>query len=111
MIVNASLKNARISSQKIKPVIDKIRGLNVTIAMNILEFSNKKSAFLIKKLLNSAVANAENNNNLNIDKLYIHKIYATNGTSLKRIKIRAKGRSDRMVRRNSHIFIYIKEKE
>ncbi len=111
MIVLAKIKNARISSQKVKPMIDKIRGLNVTNAMNILQFSKKKSSFLIKKLLNSAIANAENNNKLDINKLYIFKIYATNGTSLKRIKIRAKGRSDKMIRRNSHIFIYIKEQE
>ncbi|HFL8819388.1 MAG TPA: 50S ribosomal protein L22 [Candidatus Azoamicus sp. OHIO2] len=111
MIVSASLKNARISSQKLKSSLDAIRGLNVPLALNILMFSNKKSAFIIKKLLYSAIANAENNNNLLSTNLYIHNIYATNGPSLKRLNIRARGRSDKIIKRSSHIFIFIKERE
>ena len=111
MIVSAILKNARISSQKVKPVINKIRGLNVEKAINILSFSNKKAAYILKKLLNSAIANAENNNNLISDNLYINKIYTTNGTKFKRLNPRAKGRSDKLERKNAHIFIYIKERE
>lgn len=111
MIVSAILKNVRISSQKIKPIIDTIRGFNIEYAINLLNFSNKKASFLIKKLLISVLANAENNNNLNIDKLYICKIYSTNASSFKRLKMRAKGRSDKIIRRNSHIFVYVKEKE
>lgn len=111
MIISAKLKNARISSQKIRPILNKIRLLNVENAINILTHTNKKAAFLVKKLLISVVANAENNNNLNIENLYIYKIYSTDGMKLKRLKPRAKGRSDRIIKKHSHIFVYIKEKE
>lgn len=111
MIVSAKLKNVRISSQKIKPVLDKIRLLKVENAINILTYTNKKAAYLIKKLLISVMANAENNNNLSPNNLYIHRIYATDGMKLKRLKTRAKGRSDRIIKKHSHIFVYIKEKE
>lgn len=110
MIVAASYKNARISSQKLKPILDKIRGLKIDYALNILKFSNKKSAYLIKKLLKSVVANAINNNSLDINNLYVYQIYSTKATSFKRLNIRARGRSDRMIKRNAHIFIRIKEK-
>lgn len=109
MISTAIFKNARISSQKIKPVIDKIRGLNLDKAINILTFSNKKAAFLIKKVLQSAMANAIHNKGLDIDNMYVYSIYAVQGTSFKRFKTRAKGRSDRIIKRHSHIFVSIKE--
>lgn len=111
MIVSANLKNVKISSQKLKPLLDKIRCLKVEAALNILLFCKTKSALIIKKLLNSAIANAEHNNNLNANNLYIHSIYATNAASLKRLNIRARGRSDKIIKRNSHIFILVKERE
>lgn len=110
MTVSANLRNVKISSQKLKPLLDKIRNLNVELALNILLFSKTKSASIVKKLLDSVVANAEHNNNLNSSTLYINSIYATNAASLKRLNIRARGRSDKIIKRNSHIFISIKER-
>lgn len=109
MIVKSIIKNARISSQKIKPLLDKIRGTEVNTALNIINFSKKKNAKILKKLLKSAVANAKNNN-LQTENLYICSIYTTKGTSLKRLNIRARGRSDRITKENAHIFIFIKER-
>lgn len=109
MIAKSTIKNARMSSQKIKPLLDKIRGLDVFKALNIINFSNKKNAKIVKKLLKSAIANAKNNN-LQTENLYISSIYTTKGTSLKRMNIRARGRSDRITKENAHIFIFIKER-
>lgn len=111
MIVKAILKNVRISGRKVKPVLDKIRGLLIEKAINILTFSNKKSAFIVKKLLRSVIANAEHNNNLNIDKLIIYRIYVCQGPSLKRARMRAKGRSNRIIKRSCHIFVNVKEEQ
>lgn len=109
MIAKSIIKNARISNQKIKPLLDKIRGVDVTKAFNIINFSKKKSAKIVKKLLQSAIANAKNNN-LQTENLYIYSIYTTKGTSLKRLNIRARGRSDRITKENAHIFLFIKER-
>ena len=111
MIISASLKNVRISHQKVKPVLDKVRGLKLEKAIEILIFSNKKAAFLTKKLLASVLANAEHNKALDIDNMFIHTIYVVQGSSFKRFKPRAKGRSDKIKKRNSHIFVKIKERE
>lgn len=111
MIVSAIFKNARISSEKVKPILDKIRGLYIEKAINILTFSNKKAAFLVKKVLNSALSNAEHNKGLDIDNMFISNIYVVQGPSFKRFKTRAKGRSDKIKKRNSHIFVNIKERE
>lgn len=111
MIISAIFKNARISSQKVKPILDKIRGMKIEKAINILSLSNKKAAFLTKKLLNSALSNAEHNKGLDIDNIFIHTIYAVQGPSFKRLQTRAKGRSDKIKKRNTHIFVKIKERE
>jgi len=111
MIVSAILRNARISSQKVKPILDKIRGMQIEKAITMLSFSNKKAAFITKKLLTSVLANAEHNKGLDIDNMFINTIYTVQGPSFKRFKTRAKGRSDKITKRNSHIFVNIKERE
>jgi len=111
MIVNAKYMNARISEQKVQPILKKIRGLSLEKAVDILTFSNKKASFFVKKVLRSVIANAEHNNGLDIDQLFIYRIYVCSGSSLKRFKIRAKGRSNRMLRKNCHIFVEVKERQ
>ena len=111
MIICASAKNIRMSGQKIVPVLNVIRNMHVEKAVDVLTFSGKKSAFLIMKLLKSVISNAEHNNGIDIDNLFIYRTYVTNGSSLKRFKVRAKGRSDRMLKRSCHIYIELKEKQ
>ena len=96
MRVNAQHKNARISAQKARLVADLIRGKDVAQALNILTFSPKKGAELIKKVLESAIANAEHNNGADIDELKVVTIFVDKGPSLKRFQARAKGRGNRI---------------
>ncbi len=109
MIVSAILKNIRISGQKVQPVVNEIRGLRVEKALDMLTFSNKKASFFVKKILKSVISNAEHNNGLDIDKLFVYSVYTCAGTSLKRFRIRAKGKSDKITKRTCHIFIKVKE--
>lgn len=111
MIVRAKYMNARISGQKVHPILKKIRGLPLEKAIDILTFSNKKASFFVKKVLRSVIANAEHNNGIDIDQLFIYRIYACHGSSLKRFKTRAKGRSNKILKRNCHIFVEIKERQ
>lgn len=111
MIASAILKNAKISWRKVQPILKSIRGASAEKAIDILTFSNKKASYCIKKLIKSAISNAENNNGMNIDKLYIHNIYVTPGNCLKRFRARAKGRSNKIIKRNCHIFVKVKEVE
>ncbi len=111
MEVIAKLKYVRSSSYKIRLVANLIRGKKVNIAMNILLFTKKKSAFLIKKVLMSAIANAKNNYNLNIENLWVSKIYVNNGSLIKRIFPRAKGRINYILKRTSHITVFVSNKE
>ena len=94
MRVNAQHKNARISAQKARLVADLIRGKDVAQALNILTFSPKKGAELIKKVLESAIANAEHNNGADIDELKVVTVFVDKGPSLKRFQARAKGRGN-----------------
>lgn len=98
---------ARSSAQKIRLVANLIRGKKISEAINILNYTNKKSALLIKKVLNSAIANAEHNNNADINSLKINKIFIDEGPSMKRIMPRAKGRTNRILKRTSHITIIV----
>jgi len=107
MGVFSVLKHARLSSQKGRLVADQIRGLRVDDALNLLAFSPKKAAFIIKKVLESAIANAEHNNGLDIDELIVSKIYIDQAPSFKRFKARAKGRGNRIIKRNCHISIEV----
>ena len=103
----AKHKFARGSAQKARLVVDQIRGLNVEKALEVLQFSNKSAAELVKKVLNSAIANAEHNEGADIDELIVKTIMVDDGPTMKRIKPRAKGRADRILKRTSHITVIV----
>ncbi|GHE93907.1 50S ribosomal protein L22 [Thalassotalea piscium] len=103
----AKHKFARGSAQKARLVVDQIRGLNVEKALEVLQFSNKSAAELVKKVLNSAIANAEHNEGADIDELFVKTIMVDDGPTMKRIKPRAKGRADRILKRTSHITVIV----
>ena len=107
MRVNAQHKNARISAQKARLVADLIRGKDVAQALNILTFSPKKGAELIKKVLESAIANAEHNNGADIDELKVVTIFVDKGPSLKRFQARAKGRGTLIEKQTCHINVTV----
>ncbi len=110
MEVAAKLSGARLSAQKARLVADQIRGKGVENALDILTFSTKKGADIIKKVLESAIANAEHNNGADVDELKVKTIFVDEGVSLKRIKPRAKGRADRITKRTCHITIKVADK-
>ena len=107
---SAKLSYARISSTKAGFVLDEIRGKNVDAALGILTYSPRYAARVIKKLLESAIANAENNNGMNRSNLYVAECYAGQGPTLKRIRPRAQGRAYRILHRTSHITIVLDER-
>ncbi|MEC5205162.1 MULTISPECIES: 50S ribosomal protein L22 [Vogesella] len=107
MKVSAQLNNARLSAQKCRLVADLIRGKDVGQALNILTFSPKKGAALIKKVLESAIANAEHNEGADIDTLKVTSIYVDKGPSLKRFTARAKGRGNRIEKQTCHITLSV----
>lgn len=110
MEVIAKHRNARISAQKTRLVADQIRGLSVDSALQVLMFSNKKAATIVKKVVESAIANAEHNDGADIDELKIVKIFVDEATTYKRIRPRAKGRANRILKRNCHITVAVAEK-
>lgn len=101
----ASLRHARVSPQKARLIADLIRGKRVEEARNTLAFSPKKSAQIMGKLLDSAIANAENNYGFDIDELKVAVVFVDEGPLMKRIRPRARGRADRYVKRTSHITV------
>ena len=105
--VSAILKGVRISPQKARLVVDMIRGKKVDKALNILNFSPTKGAEIVKKVVESAIANAENNNGADIDELKIKTIYVDQGTVLKRIRARAKGRAGKITKPTCHISVTV----
>ena len=107
---SAKLSYARIPVQKACFVLDAIRGNDVTSALAILEYNPRYASGVIKKLLESAIANAENNNGMNAANLYIEECYASNGPIMKRVRPRAQGRAYRIEKRMSHIKIVLNEK-
>ena len=109
MEVVAKLRGAPISAQKARLVADLVRGKPVDLALNILAFSNKKAAAFVKKVLESAIANAEHNNGADVDELKVSTIFVDEGISLKRIMPRAKGRADRITKRTCHITVKVAE--
>jgi len=111
MEVAARLKGAQISAQKVRLVADQVRGLPVEKALNILEFSPKKAAHIVKKLLDSAIANAENNEGADVDELRVSSIFVDEGMSMKRLRPRAKGRADRILKRSCHITIKLADSD
>ncbi len=105
MQVSATLRYARISPQKCRLVADVIRGKQVDDALKLLTFSPKKSARIIKKVLESAIANAEHNHGADIDELRVAAIEVNEAPRLRRYRARAKGRGTRIIKRNSHITV------
>jgi large subunit ribosomal protein L22 len=111
MEVAARLKGAQISAQKARLVADQVRGMPVEEALNLLEFSPKKAAHIVKKLLDSAIANAENNEGADVDELKVSSIYVDEGMTMKRLRPRAKGRADRILKRSCHITLKVADGE
>ena len=107
MQVAAKLKHARISPQKCRLVADLVRGQPVGLALATLRFTPKKGADLVRKVLESAIANAENNQSADIDELKVEVIMVDEAPTLKRFHARAKGRGNRIIKRNSHITVLV----
>jgi large subunit ribosomal protein L22 len=107
METNAILRGVRLSAQKGRLVADLVRGKSVDQALNILAFSPKKGAGIIKKVLESAIANAEHNDGADIDTLKVKTIYVEKGTVLKRFTARAKGRGNRISKQTCHVFLTV----
>lgn len=109
MIVTAKLQHTRLSAQKGRLIADQIRGLPVEQALDILTYSKKKGAAIMKKLLDSAIANAENNEGADIDELKVTLARVDEGPTMKRIRPRAKGRAARILKRTSHITLAVSD--
>ena len=107
MQVSANLYGVRLSAQKGRLVADLIRGKKVDLALNILAFTPKKGATIIKKVLESAIANAEHNNGAVIDELKVAKVIVEKGPVLKRFTARAKGRGNRIIKPTCHVFVTV----
>ncbi len=106
----AKLRNARISAQKVRLVADMIRGVPVEQAINTLNFSTKKAAAIMKKVLESAIANAEHNDGADIDELKVSRVFVDEAATHKRMRARAKGRANRILKRTSHITVEVSDK-
>ncbi len=109
MEVKAKLSNIALSAQKGRLVADQIRGKSVENALQILTFSPKKAAHIVKKVLESAIANAENNEGADIDELKVSTIFVDEGTTHKRMRARAKGRGVQILKRHSHITVMVSD--
>lgn len=111
MEVRAVAKRLHIAPQKVRLVADQIRGKPVSEALDILNFSVRKGAMLVRKVLESAIANAENNEGADVDELTVSEIYVDAGMTMKRIRPRAKGRADTILKRTSHITVKVTDDE
>jgi large subunit ribosomal protein L22 len=109
MQVRAIAKRLSIAPQKARLVVDQVRGKPVSDALDILNFSSRKGAVLVRKVLESAIANAENNEGADVDELKVAEIYVDAGTTAKRIRPRAKGRADRIFKRTCHITVTVSD--
>ena len=105
MEVSATAKRLRVSPRKARLVVNQVRGKAVSDAIDILSFSTQKSAPLVRKVLESAMANAENNEGADVDDLRISEIYVNEGITVKRIRPRARGRADRILKRTCHVTV------
>ena len=105
----AKHRQANISAQKTRLVADQVRGMPVESALNLLTFSKKKAAVLVKKVLESAIANAEHNDGADIDELIVSTVFIDEGPTLKRLKPRDKGREDRILKRTCHITVKVSD--
>ena len=109
MEMRAVARFVRISPRKIRLIMDEVRGKKVEEALNVLSFAPQKGARILKKLINSAVANAEQNSGADVDSLYIKRVYADEGPTLKRYRPRALGRATRIRKRTSHLTVILDE--
>jgi large subunit ribosomal protein L22 len=110
METSAKHRHAKISPQKCRLVADQVRGLPVEKALTLLTFSNKKAAVMVRKVLESAIANAEHNDGADIDELKVSSIYVDQGPVMKRMRARAKGRGNRIIKRTSHITVTVADR-
>ena len=110
MEAKAILKDANISAQKVRLVANAVRGKAIADAINWLTYSPKKSSYLVKKVLDSAIANAEHNQGADIDELVVYAIYIDEARVLKRMRPRAKGRSNQILKRRCHISVVVAPK-
>jgi len=106
---SAAAKFVRISPRKIRLIMDQVRGKRVEEALNMLSFAPQKGARILKKLINSAVANAEQNSGVDVDALFVKRVYADEGPTLKRFRPRAQGRATRIRKRSSHLTVVLDE--
>ncbi len=109
MEAKAVAKYVRISPQKVRLIMDEVRGRKVDEALKLLSFSPQKGARLLKKLIDSAVANAEANSEIDVDNLFIKKVFADEGPTMKRFRPRAMGRATRIRKRTSHLTVILDE--
>jgi len=110
MQVESTLKHARISAQKVRLIADQVRGLPVERALEVLTFSEKKAGAIMKQLVDSAIANAEHNEGADIDELKIAAVQVNEGPTMKRLRARAKGRANRILKRTSHITVTVSDR-
>ncbi|NLJ73428.1 MAG: 50S ribosomal protein L22 [Firmicutes bacterium] len=111
MEARAVARHIRISPRKARQVVDLIRDKDVDEALSILRFTPKAGSPIVEKVLRSAIANAENNHDMDVDSLYVAECYVDQGPTLKRIRPRARGMADRIRKRTSHITVILREKE
>ncbi len=109
MEVAAKLKYARISAQKARLIADQVRGLSAERAIELLQFSTKKASDIMKKVLESAIANAEHNEGADIDELKVSKVFVDEGPSAKRFRARARGRANKIIKRSCHITVMVSD--
>jgi len=109
METSAAAKFVRISPRKIRLIMDQVRGKRVEEALNMLSFAPQKGARILKKLINSAVANAEQNSGVDVDALFVKRVYADEGPTLKRFRPRAQGRATKIRKRSSHLTVVLDE--
>jgi len=107
MQTKAELRGVRLSAQKGRLVADQVRGLPVDKALNVLSFSPQKAAGIIRKVLESAIANAEHNDGADVDELKVRQIYVERGTFMRRFRASAKGRASRIMKPTCHIFVVV----
>ena len=110
MQASAKLRHTKISPQKARLIADQIRGMSVEVALQVLRFSNKKAALITRQILESAIANAEHNEGADVDELKITTIFVDEGSVMKRLRARAKGRANRIFKRTSHITVIVADR-
>ncbi len=108
---SAVAKYIRISPRKVRLIMDELRGRKVEEALNMLSFTPQKGGRILKKLINSAVANAQQNSGVDVDKLFILRIFADEGPTLKRFSPRAQGRATRILKRTCHLTVILNDKK